>query len=62
MTSTKKGKLTVIRTYFGKQDGQTLSDFAKEVKQLSEAEKLELAQGAAQNLGLDQNALDFPIR
>ena len=57
----KKGKLSVIRQYFGKKDGQSLSQFAAEVKQLTEADKNELAQGAAINLGLTQQEVDFPM-
>ena len=57
----KKGKLSIIRRYFGKKDGQTLSEFASEVTELSDAEKLELAQGAALNLGLSQQEVDFPM-
>lgn len=62
MSDTKtKGITTVIKEYFGYREGQTLSDFAAEVKQLSDAEKLELAQGAARNLGLTQDQVGFSL-
>ncbi|MCI0532929.1 hypothetical protein L0Y49_01775 [bacterium] len=57
----KKGAITVIKTYFGFREGQTLLGFRDEVKALSEAEKLELAQGAARNLGLTRDEVDFPL-
>lgn len=55
------GKVGVIRKFFGLREGDTLTDFSKEVKALSDAEKLELAQGAALNLGMTQEAVDFPL-
>lgn len=61
MEKKAKGQLTVIREYFGVLPGQKISDFAAECKALSEAEKLELAQGAARNLGLTQADVDFPL-
>lgn len=61
MEQKAKGQLTVIREYFGAQPGQTLQGFAAEVKALSADEKLDLAQGAARNLGLSQSDVDFPL-
>lgn len=52
---------TVLREYFGFREGEKLSDFAAELKQLSADEKLELAQGAAENLGLTQADVDFDL-
>lgn len=56
-----KGQLTVIREYFGALPGQSLMEFAQECKKLSAADKLELAQGAAINMGLMQEQVDFPL-
>lgn len=56
-----KGQMTVLRNYFGALPGQGLKAFSDEVKQLSDAEKLDLAQGAARNLGLTQDEVNFPL-
>ncbi len=56
-----KTKLAVIRDYFGMHTGDTLSDFVEELRQLTPEDKLELAQGAATELGLTQAGVDFPL-
>jgi hypothetical protein len=43
----------VLMTYFGKKEGQSLPDFAAELKALSPEEKKELAEGAAKELGVE---------
>ncbi len=55
------GKIKVIRDFFGVREGDALKDFSQEIKSLSDADRLELAQGAALNLGLTQEAVDFPL-
>jgi hypothetical protein len=57
----QKGKLGVIKEYFGFQLGQGLRDFQDECKALNDAEKTELAIGAAKNLGLTQDDVSFPL-
>lgn len=42
----------ILKTYFGLKPGQTLREFIKEVKTLSELEANELAQLAAAELGI----------
>ena len=42
-----------ILKYFGKKPGQTTSDFAAELKQLSVSERHELAEGAAKEMGME---------
>lgn len=54
-------KIAVMKEYFGFLPGGDLRQFADEVKALSEAEKLELAQGAARNLGYTQDQIDFQL-
>jgi len=56
-----KSRIACIRDYFGRLEGQTLSDFRKELVALSDAEKLELAQLSAKELGYTQEKLDFPF-
>ena len=57
----QKTKTVILRDYFGYQEGQKPIDFLKELKQLSEKERLELAQGAAANMGLSADDVDFPL-
>ena len=45
-------RVVAIKAYFGLLPGQTLSQFAAELKALSEDEKDELAAGAARELGV----------
>ena len=54
-------KIKVIKDFFGMRDGDHASDFMKEIKALNAEERLELAQGAAKNLGLGAADCDFPI-
>lgn len=46
-----KGDLVVLATYFGRKEGQGLSEFNNEVKALTDADKQELVVGAAKELG-----------
>lgn len=57
----QKGTVSVLADYFGKHPGQSLGQFSQELKALSDTEKLELAQGAAKNLGLTQAQVSFPL-
>lgn len=41
----------VLKTYFGMHPGQTVSEFMKEVKELTTESKTELAVAAAKELG-----------
>ena len=54
-------KVKAIREYFGLRPGTTSADFMREYKDLSPEERLELAQGAARELGLTAAAVDFPL-
>lgn len=57
----KKSKVSVLKDYFGFRAGEKLRDFSAELKELSAEEKLELAQGAAKELGMSQKYVDFPL-
>lgn len=61
MEAKKIGILAVIRKYFGYRPGDELKDFSAEVRQVTEEDKLEPAQGAAANLGLTQDQVQFPL-
>lgn len=61
MAGNMKSKISVMKEFFGMQPNQTLTQFAAEVKALTEDEKLELARGCAKNLGLTQAECDFPL-
>ena len=56
-----KGITTILREYFGLLPGTKLHDFAQELKALTDDEKLELARGAAANMGMTQEQLSFPL-
>ena len=58
----RKGKTTtqILREYF-RTTGQKAPDFLKEMNQLSDEDKLELAQGAAKELGYSPSVLQFPL-
>lgn len=56
-----KSKVKIIKEYFGLREGDTASDFMREYKALDESERLELAVGAAKNMGLSQSEVDFPL-
>lgn len=47
----ERTETAVLKEYFGLKDGQTLSEFAAEVKQLSTESKHEMAVAAAEQLG-----------
>ena len=51
---------SAIIKYFGKTG--SLYEFQKELKALSEEEKLELAQGSAKELGYTQEQVNFPLK
>jgi hypothetical protein len=57
----KQSKVSVIKQYFGMHDGDTAKDFMVELKALSGDERLELAQGAAKELGLATEQVDFEL-
>tara|TARA_R100001480_G_C4619440_1_gene166118 strand:+ start:47 stop:232 length:186 start_codon:yes stop_codon:yes gene_type:complete len=61
MQSKLKSRIACIRDYFERKEGQTLSDVRKELVALSDAEKLELAQGAAKELGYTQEQVNFKL-
>ncbi len=56
----KLGALTVIAKYF-RDPSQSLKDFLLETKELSEFDKLELAQGSAKALDITQDDVDFSL-
>lgn len=56
-----KGALAVLKVYFGYRSGDGLKEFSAELNQLSDKEKLELAQLAAKALGLTQADVDFNL-
>lgn len=60
MAVKKLGKKSAILKYF-KADKQKLAEFTPELKELSEAEELELAQGAAKALGYTKEEVNFPL-
>jgi hypothetical protein len=52
-------KIKVIKDYFA--SDTKASEFMKELKALDDTERLELAQGAALNMGLTQDEVAFPL-
>lgn len=46
-------QVSIFSKFFGRKPGQSLADFSKELKQLSPAEKDELATLAAVELGVE---------
>lgn len=55
--SQQKTKVQVIKEYFE----LTANEAMKEFKVLTGEDRLELAQGAARNLGLTEDQVDFPL-
>ncbi len=55
--SSKISKVVILRDYFEMSAKETMAEW----KALSEADRLELAQGAAKNMGLTQDQVDFPL-
>ncbi|OHA46612.1 MAG: hypothetical protein A3A80_01965 [Candidatus Terrybacteria bacterium RIFCSPLOWO2_01_FULL_44_24] len=49
----KATELVVLWKYFGKLSGQDMAGFKVEIDKLSPAEKRELAEGAARELGVE---------
>jgi len=43
--------ITALRAFFGQKEGQTLNEFVAEMKELSEEEKVSLAQAACDEMG-----------
>ncbi|MDC0936201.1 hypothetical protein OAS39_07925 [Pirellulales bacterium] len=58
-STAKKSKLMVLKQYFELQPGQTLKEFAQELKQLSTNELLELATLAADDMGIPAEQRTF---
>ena len=58
---TLKSEIAVLRQFFGMRPGDTLKEFKAECDALSVAEKLELAQLAAKQLGLSADDVSFPL-
>lgn len=48
--------LAILKTYFGYREGQSIQDFAAEIKELSPEEKQELAELAAKELNVTLEA------
>lgn len=46
--------VTACNKFFGRLDGQSLSDFAAELKHLTDADKAEMAPQLAEALGVDE--------
>lgn len=57
----QKGRIAIIRDYFGVRPGETSMNFMEEYKALNEADKNELAKDSANALGLRQEAVSFPL-
>jgi hypothetical protein len=45
--------IAVLRKFFGYRPGEGLKDFGEEIKQLTQEEKMELAEPAARELGVE---------
>ncbi|KKM04369.1 hypothetical protein LCGC14_1764930 [marine sediment metagenome] len=60
--SKKLGTVGVLGRYFGKKDGQTISEFRTEIQAMTSDERLELAQGAAQAMGLTESEVQFRFK
>jgi hypothetical protein len=58
----RKSAVIVLKEFFGFKPGQTLKEFAEEVKGLSDAEKQELAQAAAKELGIEVADVVAPVK
>ena len=50
----KMGPVKIIKKFFGMKEGQTLTQFAKEIKDLGDAKK-EVVELAAKELGVEVN-------
>lgn len=57
-----KGPLVVLQEFFGRKPGQDLKAFRDEVAQLSDEEKLSMAQDAAKVMGLTQEEVIFQMK
>ncbi len=58
--STTLSEAGVLMRFF-RRNSESIADFAAQVKALSPAEKLELAQAVAQQLGLTQDQVTFSL-
>jgi hypothetical protein len=56
-----KSKIGIIKEFFGLRPDTTTKDFMTEIKGLSPEDRLDLAQGAAIEMGLSQDQVDFPL-
>ena len=56
----KLGAITIVAKYF-RDPSQPLKEFLLETKELSESDKLELAQGAAKALDITQDNVEFSL-
>lgn len=54
----KQSMATLIRQYF-KIAGETLPDFTRQYKELTETDKLQLASAIARDMGLSENECSF---
>ena len=61
MKERKRTVTGVIKDYFGQREGDSLRDFMDELLQLTKEEKLDLAKGAARELGLNREQVDFEM-
>jgi hypothetical protein len=52
MKEEKMTLVTAIHNYFGKKEGQSLLDFSKEIKALTQQDKLELVEMLSKALGI----------
>ena len=52
-------KIKVIKDYFGLRPGSNTKDFMTEIKELSDEERIDLARGAAAEMGLKAEDCDF---
>lgn len=57
----KIGPGVVLQKFFGYHLGTGAKEFAVELRALTAEEKLELAQGAARELGLTADQVSFPL-
>jgi len=57
----KKGKLAILKEFFGPREGEGTKEFVEECQELSDLEKLELAQLAAAELGYTAEQVSFQL-
>ena len=54
----KRSKVSVVKEFFEMESKEIMAEWRKD---LTDGDKLELAQGAAGNLGLKQDDVNFPL-